>query len=48
VGRWVRWLRVDLSAVQDALGVLSDLAEYKEVFEKAWKVGARWNLQVDF
>jgi hypothetical protein len=35
-------------AVKNAKGVLADLQEYKEVFEKARAVGARWNLQVDF
>jgi hypothetical protein len=36
------------SVVKNAKGVLADLQEFKEVFEKAKTIGARWNLQVDF
>jgi hypothetical protein len=36
------------SSVKNPKGVLTDLEEYRTVFEKAEKAGARWNLQVDF
>jgi hypothetical protein len=41
-------IRANPTAVKNAEGVLSDLQEYQVVFEKAKRIGARWNLQVDF
>jgi hypothetical protein len=41
-------VRANPRAVKNAKGVLADLREYKEVFEKAKEIGARWNLGVDF
>jgi hypothetical protein len=41
-------IKANPKEVRNAKGVLADLQEYKEVFEKARAVGARWNLQVDF
>lgn len=41
-------IQANPSAVKNAKGVLADLKEYKDVFDKAKSVGARWNLQVDF
>jgi hypothetical protein len=48
VAKLTAHLKANPSAVKNAKGVLSDLAEYKEVFEQARAVGARWNLRVDF
>src|SRR5689334_6876947 len=36
------------SSVENAKGVRADLEEYREVFQQANTIGARWNLQVDF
>jgi hypothetical protein len=41
-------IQANPSVVKNAIGVLSDLGEYKDVFEKAEAIGARWNLRVDF
>jgi hypothetical protein len=41
-------LQANPSAVKNAIGVLADLQEFKEVFEKARLINARWNLQVDY
>jgi hypothetical protein len=41
-------IRANPKALKNAKGVLADLQEYKGVLEKAKKIGARWNLQVDF
>ena len=41
-------VRANPGAVKSAKGVLADLGEYREVFEKAKGIGARWHLQVDF
>jgi hypothetical protein len=48
VAKLTAHIEANPSAVKNAKGVLSDLAEYKDVFEQARKIGARWNLQVDF
>ena len=49
---WVRKVREHIyatpSSVTNATGVLADLEQYREVFEQAQAIGARWNLQVDF
>src|SRR5262249_2290961 len=41
-------IRATPKAVKNAKGVLADLQEFNEVFEKAKEAGARWSLQVDF
>ena len=41
-------IRANPKAVKNAKGVLADLEEHRAVFENAKKIGARWNLQVDF
>jgi hypothetical protein len=48
VAKLTAHIRANPRAVKNVTGVLADLQEYKEVFEKARKIGARWNLQVDF
>ena len=41
-------IRATPSSVRNSKGVLADLEEYREVFEQAKAIGARWKLQVDF
>ncbi len=40
-------IRAHPSDVQDSEGVLDELAEYAEVFEKAGNIGAKWHLNLD-
>jgi hypothetical protein len=48
VGKLAAHVQENPSAVKNAKGVLADLGEYQEVFEKANAIGARWNLRMDF
>jgi hypothetical protein len=34
-------------SVENAQGVLDDLAEYAEILEKAKAIGAKWHLNLD-
>jgi len=48
VAQLVNHIRSNPSSVTNANGILTDLHEYQEVFEKSKTIGARWHLQVDF
>ena len=48
VTRLADYIRAHPTSVNNPKGVLDDLQEFQEVFEKAKGIGARWNLQVDF
>lgn len=38
----------DPDALQDAVGILEDLGEYRAVLQQAAELGARWHLALDF
>jgi hypothetical protein len=48
VSKLAAHIHANPSAVRNPKGVLDDLEEYRQVFENARAIGARWNLQVDF
>lgn len=41
-------IRANPSVVNDANAILSELQEFKNLFEKAKAIGTRWHLRVDF
>jgi hypothetical protein len=45
--KMVEYLRANPSSITNVKGVLSDLEEFRQVFEKAQAVGACWHLQLD-
>lgn len=48
VAQLVEHIEANPEDVNDKEGVLEELEEYREVFTKAKKIKAKWNLQIDF
>lgn len=48
VSRVAEYVKAHPNEMKNADGVLSDLDEYRRVFEQAKAIGARWHLGVDY